>query len=77
MSAPVRPPFLFHRFEPGHIQAMHRAFDSVCAKLQLSTGGGDQAIAGETGIRAAMPVLFGFRSAGGRGGRRASSRTAG
>jgi hypothetical protein len=26
---------------------MHRAFDAVCAKLHLSTGAGDQAIAGE------------------------------
>jgi hypothetical protein len=29
-------------FEPEHIQAMHRDFDAVCAKLQLSTGTGDR-----------------------------------
>ena len=27
-------------FEPEHIQAMHRAFGAVCAKLQLSTDTG-------------------------------------
>jgi hypothetical protein len=29
-------------FEPEHIQAMHRAFETVCAKLELSTGTGVQ-----------------------------------
>jgi hypothetical protein len=29
-------------FEPEHIQAMHRAFDVACAKLQLSLGSGDR-----------------------------------
>jgi hypothetical protein len=31
-------------FEPEHIQAMHRAFDAVCAKLQLSTDTEDKVI---------------------------------
>ena len=29
-------------YEPEHIQAMHRAFDAVCAKLELSTAAVDQ-----------------------------------
>jgi hypothetical protein len=29
-------------FEPEHFQTMHRAFDAVCAKLQLSTGTEDR-----------------------------------
>jgi hypothetical protein len=29
-------------FKPEHIQAMQRAFGAVCAKLELSTGTGDQ-----------------------------------
>jgi hypothetical protein len=28
-------------FEPGHIQAIYKAFDAVCARLQLSTDMGD------------------------------------
>jgi hypothetical protein len=28
-------------FEPEHIQAMYKAFDAVCARLQLSTDMGD------------------------------------
>src|ERR1700760_336479 len=28
-------------FEPEHIHAMHKAFDAVCARLELSTGTGD------------------------------------
>ena len=29
-------------FEPAHIQAMHRAFDAVCVKLQLSMASEDK-----------------------------------
>ena len=29
-------------FEPQHIQAMQKAFDAVCTKLQLPTGTGDR-----------------------------------
>jgi hypothetical protein len=29
-------------FEVEHIQSMHKAFDAVCARLELSTGTGDR-----------------------------------
>ena len=29
-------------FEPEHIRAMHRAFEAVCARLQLAVGSGDR-----------------------------------
>jgi hypothetical protein len=29
-------------FEPAHIQAMHKAFDAVCVKLQLSMASEDK-----------------------------------
>ena len=31
-----RPASSISAYEPEHIQAMHRAFDAVCAKLELS-----------------------------------------
>jgi hypothetical protein len=37
-----RPASRTFAFEPEHIQAMHKAFDAVCAKLELSTGTGVQ-----------------------------------
>jgi hypothetical protein len=38
MPRPARHSFAF---EPEHIEAMRKAFDAVCAKLELSTGTGD------------------------------------
>ena len=37
-----RPASRTFAFEPEHIQAMQRAFDAVCARLELSTGRGDR-----------------------------------
>jgi hypothetical protein len=37
-----RPASRTFAFEPEHIQAMHRAFEAVCARLQLSVGSGDR-----------------------------------
>ena len=37
-----RPASSIFAYEPEHIQAMHRAFDAVCAKLELSTAAVDQ-----------------------------------
>jgi hypothetical protein len=39
MPKPARHTFTF---EPDHIEAMRRAFDAACTKLELSTGSGDQ-----------------------------------
>ena len=41
-STMPRPASLSFAFEPKHIQAMHRAFEAVCARLQLSVGSGDR-----------------------------------
>jgi hypothetical protein len=37
-----RPASLNFAFEVEHIQAMHRAFEAVCVKLQLSLGSEDR-----------------------------------
>jgi hypothetical protein len=37
-----RPASRTFAFEPERIEAMHKAFDAVCAKLELSTGTGVQ-----------------------------------
>jgi hypothetical protein len=37
-----RPASRTFAFEPEQIRVMHRAFETVCAKLQLSTGAGDR-----------------------------------
>jgi len=42
-SAMPRPPHRTLTFEPNHIQAMRKAFDAVCARLELSAGREDQA----------------------------------
>jgi hypothetical protein len=39
MPRPAHHPFAF---EPEHIEAMRKAFDTACARLELSTGTGDQ-----------------------------------
>jgi hypothetical protein len=43
-------------FEPAHIQAMHKAFDAVCVKLQLSIASEDKLteLVGEKVIKLAM-----------------------
>ena len=41
-STMPRPASRTFAFEPEHIEAMHKAFDAACAKLELSTGTGDQ-----------------------------------
>ena len=43
-------------FEPAHIQAMHKAFDAVCVKLQLSMASEDKLteLVGEKVIELAM-----------------------
>jgi hypothetical protein len=43
-------------FEPAHIQAMHKAFDAVCIKLQLSMASEDKLteLVGEKVIELAM-----------------------
>jgi hypothetical protein len=40
-STMPRPASRTFAFEPEHIQAMHRAFEVVCARLQLSVGSGN------------------------------------
>jgi hypothetical protein len=37
-----RPASRTFAFEPEHIQAMHKAFEAVCARLRLSVGSGDR-----------------------------------
>ena len=37
-----RPASRTFAFEPEHVQAMHWAFEAVCAKLQLSAGSKDR-----------------------------------
>jgi hypothetical protein len=41
-SVMIRPASRTFAFEPEHIQPMHRAFEAVCAKLQLSTASEDR-----------------------------------
>jgi hypothetical protein len=41
-SHDAEPRFPQFDFEPAHIQAMHRAFDAVCVKLQLSMASEDK-----------------------------------
>jgi hypothetical protein len=38
----ARPASNIFAYEPEHIQAMHKAFEAVCAKLELSTAAVDQ-----------------------------------
>jgi hypothetical protein len=41
-SAMPRPASRNFAFEPEQIRVMHRAFEAVCARLQLSVGSGDR-----------------------------------
>ena len=41
-SVIIRPASRTFAYEPEHVQAMDRAFEAVCAKLQLSAGSKDR-----------------------------------
>jgi hypothetical protein len=41
-SAMIKPASRTFAFEPEHVQAMHRAFETVCVTLQLSLASDDK-----------------------------------